>query len=299
MPDQILAKLDAIQTTIASLHAAVSGLQAQVSTKADCTAFSALSSTVRAQGSTITSQGGMISAQGQAITNLTSRIDSSCDCRKAAATAQTALDTTRTQAHHLTAGVLSSTSGQLDINLKTGVFTVRGPGGDVSWGDLEKGEVSCRIEASPGVEPLKLGAFTLYGAQAAQVREFQEILAAHDASELKVVKPSTEEGKDFLVVDGQMHINEDALKSAAVKFEVTARAESDSALASRIGALATIRTATLDSGQKVMVGLIRDSKLCPELLVNPERFSFDDGLANTVRQILREELKPGGMLHRS
>lgn len=194
MSGQILAKLDAIQTTIASLRAEVGGLQAQLSTKADSTAVTALSSTVRSQGGTITSQGGMITAQGKAISNLTSRIDSPCDCRKAAASADTALDTTRVQA--------------------------------------------------------------------------------------------------------QMYINEAAIESASIRTEVSARAEADVALASCIGALTSIPTATLESGLEVMAGLIHDLKLGEQLL-SAERFGVDDGLANIIRQVIRDELKPGGMLHRS
>lgn len=155
MSEQILAKLDAIQTTIASLRAEVGGLQAQVLTKADGTAVSALSSTVSGQGRTIASQGGMITAQGKAITCLTSRIDLPCGCNKAAATAETALDTTRVQTR-----------------------------------------------------------------------------------------------RDQIIVDGQVYINEAVLESAFLRTEVSARAEADVLLAS------------------------------------------------TIRQIIRDELKPGGMLHR-
>jgi len=153
MPEQILAKLDAIQTTIASLRAELGGLHAQVSTKADGTAVSSLTNTVTAQGSSITT--------------LSSRIASSCDCSKAAATAESALDTTRIQTHSA-----------------------------------------------------------------------------------------------FIIVGGRVYINEAALESAFIRTEVSARAKADAAIASA------------------------------------ERFSIDDGVANTIRQVIRDELKPGGMLHR-
>ncbi|MBA6091649.1 hypothetical protein H4C81_22650 [Pseudomonas monteilii] len=128
MPEQILAKLDAIQTTIASLRAEVGGLQGQVSAKADYSAVSALSSIVRGQGGTIASQGGMITAQGRAITSLTSRIDSSCDCRKAAATAEAALDKTRIQ----------STNNAVSIDFRKGVISISHPSGTIL---LEGGQV--------------------------------------------------------------------------------------------------------------------------------------------------------------
>ncbi|HGM4965569.1 TPA: hypothetical protein ACKP0L_003899 [Pseudomonas putida] len=127
MSEQILAKLDAIQTTIADLRAEVGGLQAQVLTKADSTAVSALSSTVRGHWSRITSQGGMITAQGQAITSLTSRIDLPCGCNKADATAETALDATRIQ----------SSSGAISIDFGKGLITVANPNGPIVLGNLD------------------------------------------------------------------------------------------------------------------------------------------------------------------
>ncbi|WP_236236572.1 hypothetical protein [Pseudomonas faucium] len=61
----------------------------------------------------------------------------------------------------------------------------------------------------------------------------------------------------------------------------------------------SIKVATLDSGLKVMAGLIRDTRLIDQLLVSADRFGADDSLANTIRQVIRDELKTGGMLHRS
>ncbi|WJO30751.1 hypothetical protein [Pseudomonas monteilii] len=123
MPEQTLAKLDAIQTTIANLRAEVGGLQGQVSGKADSTAVSALSSTVRSQGGTIASLGGMITAQGRTLT-----IASSCGCNKAAATAESALDTTRIQ----------SANNAVTIDLRKGVITISHPSGTIL---LEGGQV--------------------------------------------------------------------------------------------------------------------------------------------------------------
>ena len=228
MPEQILAKLDAIQTTIASLRAEVGGLQAQVSTKAESTSVSALSSTIQSQGSTVTSQGGMITAQGQAITSLTSRIDLAGGCNKAAATAETALDTTRIQ----------SANNAVSIDFGKGVITISHPRGPIHLGNLDGDEKR------------------------------------------------------------HVFLNETSLASAAITAEATARASADEVLCSRIGTLAKLNTATLHNGLKVMAGLIEGSKLCQELLARSDRFSVDDGLANTIRQVIRDELKPGGMLHR-
>lgn len=233
--------------------------------------LASLEGRVSVSESAIARQGTPITAQGQSVT---------------------------ARSRYLTAGVLSSTSGQLDIDLKTGSMVVEGPAGCTVVVDLGSGDVVARIEGEQEVEPLKLVGITLYGDLASKVREVQEILSAHDVGELKVVKPSAEEGKDYIVVDGQMYINEAALRSASIRTEVSARAEADGALSTRIDGLATIQTATLDNGFKVMNGLIRNSKL-GERLLSAEHFGVDDGLTNTIRQVIRDELKPGGMLHRS
>ncbi|MGF6595121.1 hypothetical protein [Pseudomonas sp. 2835] len=179
----------------------------------------------------------------------------------------------------ITAGKLSDVCGQLDCDLKTGVFTVRSPSGAVSWGDLEKGEVTGRIDPGSDVESLDLGGVTLYGDLAVKVREVQGILAAHGAGELKVVKPKVEEGKDFLVVDGQMFISQACVD------------------ASKLAAGYAIKTETLGNGLEVMAGLISESQLGEELRKRTECISADDGLACAVRQVIREELRPGGMLN--
>ncbi|WP_460421870.1 hypothetical protein [Pseudomonas sp. ZL2] len=167
----------------------------------------------------------------------------------------------------LTAGKLSSTSGQVDIDLKTGAFTIKGPSGNTVIGDLERGDVVARIDAEPTVEPLRLGGVTLYGELARKIREVQEIVEAHGAGELKVVKPGGEPGKPFFIIDGQMFINQ---------------AEVD---AGKLAAVYTIKTQTLPGGYKVMTGL-----------VDPWRFEVTDP-ADAIRQVIREELRPGGMLN--
>lgn len=152
------------------------------------------------------------------------------------------------QSRFLTAGKLSSTSGQVDIDLKTGAFTIKAPTGSTVIGDLEKGDVVARIDAEPAVEPLRLGGVTLYGDLAVKVREVQGILAAHGAGELKVVKPGGEPGKPFFIIDGRMFINQ---------------AEVD---AGKLIAGYTIKTETLDNSLEVMAGLISESRLGEELL---------------------------------
>jgi hypothetical protein len=82
------------------------------------------------------------------------------------------------QARFLTAGRLSSTSGQVDIDLKTGAFTIKGLAGNAVIGDLKKGDVVARIDARTNAEPLRLGEATLYGELASNLREVQLFLVA-------------------------------------------------------------------------------------------------------------------------
>ncbi|WP_010226223.1 hypothetical protein [Pseudomonas donghuensis] len=189
------------------------------------------------------------------------------------------------KSRHLTAGTLSSASGQVDIDLKTGAFTIKGPAGNVVIGDLEKGDVVARIDAEPAVEPLRLGGVTLYGELARNLRDVQAMLTAHGAGELKVVKRGSEPGKPFILIDDQMFISQ---------------AEVD---AGKLAAGCAIKIETLGDGREVMAGLIRGSRLAEELrksivsIVSIERIGADDGLACAVRQVIREGLRPGGMLN--
>ncbi|MDD1977134.1 hypothetical protein [Pseudomonas tussilaginis] len=168
---------------------------------------------------------------------------------------------------YLTVGALSSTSGQVDIDLKAGSLTLKGPSGNTVIGDLEKGDVVARVDAEPAVEPLRLGGVTLYGELARNLRDVQEMLAAHGAGELKAVKPGGEPGKPFFIIDGQMFISQ---------------AEVDSG---KLTVGYTIKTELLHGGRNVMTGLIDPAKL---EITDP---------ADTIRQVIREELRPGGMLN--
>lgn len=117
------------------------------------------------------------------------------------------------QVRFLTAGKLSSTSGQIDIDLMTGAFTIKGPIGNVVIGDLEKGDVAARVDEAPSVEPLRFGGVTFYGELARNLRDVQAMLAAHGAGELKLVKHGGEPGKHAYVIDGQVFINQAAIDS--------------------------------------------------------------------------------------
>ncbi len=110
------------------------------------------------------------------------------------------------KSRYLTAGTLSSASGQVDIDLKTGSVVLKGPAGNIVVGSLVNGDVVARIDAGHEVEPLQMDGVTLYGELACKLREVQQILAAHGAGELKLVKHGNEFGNHYLVIDGQTFI---------------------------------------------------------------------------------------------
>lgn len=191
------------------------------------------------------------------------------------------------KSRYITAGVLSSTSGQVDIDLKTGSIVIKGPAGNTVIGSLESGDVQARIEGEEEIEPLKLGGVTLYGDLAVKVREVQAILAAHGAGELKLVKAKAEGSKDYIVVDGQVFINQAAVDGLA-------------------GARPSFRVQVNSQGKHVVSGICfgeRRAESAAELaeaissLISPSKLKITDP-ADQIRQVIREELKPGGMLHR-
>ncbi|MFJ9993399.1 hypothetical protein ACIQSO_22015 [Pseudomonas putida] len=191
------------------------------------------------------------------------------------------------ESRFLTAGVLSSTSGQVDIDLKTGSIVIKGPTGSTVIGSLESGDVQARIEGEDELESLKLSGVTLYGDLAVKVREVQAILAAHGAGELKLVKAKSEGSKDYIVVDGQVFINQAAVDGLA-------------------GAMPSFRVQVNSQGEHVAAGICfgeRRAESNVELiealssLINPLKLKITEP-ADRIRQVIRDELKPGGMLHR-
>lgn len=189
---------------------------------------------------------------------------------------------------------LVSESGALEFDLKSGAFSIGTPAGKVSWGDLEKGEDKLAgvgsgeqeqpqlcIDPGQSVTPLRMGNVTFYGETARQIREAQEVLRSAGAGQLEVVKRANERDELFVVIDGQVFINKAAVDQGLVD---PVRIE--------------IKTTTTDAGQKVMSGLISESAICDQLLSSIEAISAGDSRAELLRQTIRDELKPGGMLYR-
>ncbi|MDV9031357.1 hypothetical protein Q7C30_004450 [Pseudomonas sp. RAC1] len=158
---------------------------------------------------------------------------------------------------------LFSGNGALEVNLKTGELKLA----SVEASAPEAGELC--IDPGQSVPPLRMGKVTFYGETARQIREAQEVLRVAGAGQLEVVKRANERDEPFVVVDDQVFLGQ-----------------------------ASIKTATIESGKKVMAGLIGESDLVDQLLKEIEAISAGRDHAECCRQVIREELKPGGMLHR-
>lgn len=163
----------------------------------------------------------------------------------------------------------------MEMNLKTGEIRLRG--GKIS----PPGAFELSIDPGQSVPPLRMGKVTFYGETARQIREAQEVLRAAGAGQLEVVKRANERGEPFVVIDGQMFINKAAVDEVVID-------------PMRI----KINTLDTDAGLKVMAGLISESALGDQLLKNIEAISAGGDYAECCRQVIREEHKPGGMLHR-
>ncbi|MFJ1573011.1 hypothetical protein ACIOAU_15730 [Pseudomonas sp. NPDC088322] len=137
------------------------------------------------------------------------------------------------------------------------------------------------VKPEEAVEPLRMGKVVFYGESARQIRAAQAVLQSAEIGQLEVVKRANEPGEPFVVIDGQVFINKATVDQGLVD---PVRIE--------------IKTTTTDAGQKVMSGLISESAICDQLLSCIEAIGAGDSRAELLRQVIRDELKPGGMLHR-
>lgn len=73
---------------------------------------------------------------------------------------------------------------------------------------------SLAINLGEAIEPLCMGGVTFYGESARVIRDAQAVLQAAGSGQLEVVKRANEPGEPFVVIDGQVFIN-DAVVSKA------------------------------------------------------------------------------------
>ncbi|HEK1684092.1 TPA: hypothetical protein SMR42_000397 [Pseudomonas putida] len=169
----------------------------------------------------------------------------------------------------------------IEMNLKTGELKL----GPVGVGIED--HANLRIDPGQEVEPLRMGKVTFYGESARQIRAANAALHSAGAGQLEVVKRANEPGEPYVVVDGQMFI-----KQAAIDDQV--------------GALRSWKTQINSQGKHVAAGICfgdRRAESTAELaealssLISPSKLKITDQ-AEQIRQVIRDELKPGGMIHR-
>ncbi len=125
------------------------------------------------------------------------------------------------------------------------------------------------------IEPLRMGRVLFEGEPARQIRAAQELLRKAGMGQLEVVQRASELGSPFVVIDGQVFIPDAMVKSAAID-----------------PCTYSLKVTMGDDGRFYIAGVgIGFSTVASELNLGPS-------LEKDVRRLLRDELKPGGMLHR-
>lgn len=133
------------------------------------------------------------------------------------------------------------------------------------------------LEIDPGqtVEPLRIGTVVFRGEAARQIRAAQTVLRAAGAGQLEVVKRANEPGEPFVVIDGQVFIANSAVESAVTN-----------------PSQYTVKLTMNEQGHYRFAGIgFGDRTVASELKLGPS-------LEADVRRLLRDELQPGGLLHR-
>ena len=131
------------------------------------------------------------------------------------------------------------------------------------------------VKPEEAVEPLRMGKVVFHGETARQIRAAQAVLREAGAGQLEVVKRANEPGEPFVVIDAQVFITKAALESSVTD-----------------PCPYSLKVTMGEDGRFYIAGVgVGVSTVANELKLGPS-------LENDVRRLLREELKPGGMLHR-
>lgn len=140
---------------------------------------------------------------------------------------------------------------------------------------FSEGAAEVHIKPEEAVEPLRMGKFVFHGETARQIRAAQTVLHQAGAGQLKVVKRVEDPGSPFVVIDGQVFITDATVKSAAID-----------------PCTYSLKVTMGDDGRFYIAGVgIGVSTVASELNLGPS-------LEKDVQRLLRDELKPGGILHR-
>ncbi len=162
------------------------------------------------------------------------------------------------------------------------------------------------VKPDEAVEPLRMGKVVFYGESARAIRAAQEVLRAAGAGQLEVVKRSNEPGESYVVIDGQVFLSQAevdngryAIDPARFKFR-SGKDEQGRYYAAGFGLGVDDGKfgKALEAGRvlEYISSMIAVSSLGPDL--QEQVRAIDEQAQEQVRQVIRNELKPGGMLHR-
>jgi len=158
-----------------------------------------------------------------------------------------------------------------------------------------EGSAEVHIKSGEAVELLRMGKVVFHDEMARPIRGAQTVLRQAGAGQLEVVKRANENGEPFVVIDGQVFLSQAAIDegrfaidSSQYKVRVE-QAENGHYYAAGCGVGVTEsdygKALEAGRGMEYISGLVKESAL-------------GSSLHEQVRQVIRDELKPGGMLRR-
>jgi len=158
-----------------------------------------------------------------------------------------------------------------------------------------EGSAEVHIKSGEAVELLRIGKFVFHGEAARQIRAAQNVLRQAGAGQLEVVKRANENGEPFVVIDGQVFLSQAAIDEGrfaidSSQFKVRVEQAENGhyyAAGCGVGVTESDYGKALEAGRvmEYISGLVMESAL-------------GSSLHEQVRQVIRDELKPGGMLRR-
>ncbi len=246
-------------------------------------AAQAIRDSIADQTGRVTACEGTVAAQGTAVTRLTSRVSDQTStqapndpdgyitgeklARQAAEDARCRADSDMALAQRI-GSVQCGLAGAADASA-TSFMTTRLT---MTSGKSSEGSAEVHIKPEEAVEPLRMGRFVFHGETARQIRAAQTVLRQAGAGQLEVVKRVEDPRSPFVVVGDQVFIPDATVKSAVVdpgRFE--------------------IKMTDTGDGKWYASGF--------NLTAEPQ-LHFGSQITDALRKLIRDELKPGGMLHR-
>ncbi|PYB87166.1 hypothetical protein [Pseudomonas fulva] len=262
------------------IHADVRMITTAAPGKTNDQAAQAIRDSIAGQAGRVTACEGTVTAQGTAVTRLTSRVSDQAStqaphdpdgyitgeklARQAAENARCRADSDMALAQRIGSvqcGLAAAADARATCTLTSRKFS--------------EGAAEVRIKPEEAIEPLRMGRVLFEGEPARQIRAAQELLRKAGMGQLEVVQRASELGSPFVVIDGQVFIPDAMVKSPAID-----------------PCTYSLKVTMGDDGRFYIAGVgIGVSTVASELNLGPS-------LEKDVRRLLREELKPGGMLHR-